>query len=173
MRILPSRSYLAGNANRLVDRQLLFARQSVAQGLTRDVGHDVVQMPTGIAGFVEGENGRVIELGGDRDFSEEAVRSEDRSQIGSNDFDGDGAVVLEVVRQVHRGHASATEFAVDSVALLKRGPNFNKLIRVHGPRMRLRRGAAKNLPSDAAVGKAESGKNGKILDFPFFNLRAY
>ena len=36
-------------------------------------------------------------------------------------LDGDFALVLEIVREIHRGHAAGAEFALDAVATAKGG----------------------------------------------------
>ena len=53
-------------------------------------------------------------------LGEEPFAPERRTEIRMQHFDGNIAVVLDVVREVHRGHAASTEFAVKAVAVGKR-----------------------------------------------------
>jgi len=43
-------------------------------------------------------------------------------------FDGDIALVFEVVREVHGGHAASAELAVDAVAVGERGGEAGALV---------------------------------------------
>ena len=51
------------------------------------------------------------------DFLQEPLGAEDRCEFGTEDFDGDLAFVLEIVREVDGSHAACTEFALDGVAV--------------------------------------------------------
>ncbi len=43
------------------------------------------------------------------------------AEFGLQDFDGDLAIVLEVVREIHGGHAAGAEFTLDAVPIEQRG----------------------------------------------------
>ena len=58
---------------------------------------------------------RMLEPGGDADLAGEAVGAEGRGELGAEHFDGDLAVVLQVVGKVHGGHAALAELALDPV----------------------------------------------------------
>jgi hypothetical protein len=60
---------------------------------------------------------RVLEVGGDPDLAEEALVAEHGGELGMQDLEGDGAVVLQVARQEDGGHAAAAELAVEAVAV--------------------------------------------------------
>ena len=49
---------------------------------------------------------RVLEIGGGLDLAQEPLGADHRGQLGAQDLDRDLAVVLEVLREVHRGHAA-------------------------------------------------------------------
>jgi hypothetical protein len=63
----------------------------------------------------------VREACGSLDLTQEAVRSDGFCQVGIEDFDGDWAVVLQILGQVDGGHATAADFALDGVAALQSG----------------------------------------------------
>ncbi len=51
------------------------------------------------------------------DLREESLGAECLAQIGMQDLDGDITVVLDVVREIDRGHAALAQFAFDAVAI--------------------------------------------------------
>ncbi len=51
------------------------------------------------------------------DFTQEALGADDRRQLGPQHLDGDLAVVLDVLGQVHGGHAALAELALEAVAV--------------------------------------------------------
>jgi hypothetical protein len=59
----------------------------------------------------------VLEIGGELDLLEEPLRADDGGQLGVQHLDGDVAVVLEVLGEVHRGHAARAELALEAVAV--------------------------------------------------------
>ena len=115
--VLQRVGHLAGDAHRVLDGQLLLARQPVAQRLALDVGHDVEDQPVGLARVEQREDVRVLEVGGGLDLGQEPLGAEDGGQLGAQDLERDLAVVPHVVRQVHRGHAAGAQLALDDVAV--------------------------------------------------------
>ena len=57
----------------------------------------------------------MLEMGRDADLAEETFPTQGGRQLGFDDFDGDLAVVFEILRQPNRGHATMTELALDPV----------------------------------------------------------
>src|SRR5262245_56592632 len=57
------------------------------------------------------------ESAGDGDLAQEAARSERDSEIRAEDFQGDWPVVPPVLGQIHGRPATATELALDRVAV--------------------------------------------------------
>ncbi len=79
----------------------------------------------------------MIEAGGDLDFREEAFGTERGGELGPQDLDGDVAIVLEVLREIDRGHAARAELPLDAVAVgQSRGDASGGL--AHLPTFRLR-----------------------------------
>ena len=98
-----------------VERQLAVAVELRPQRLALDVRHDVVEEAVGLARVMQRQDVGMIEAGGDLDLAEEAVGAERGGELGVEDLERDGAVVLAVVGQVHGGHAAAAELALDVV----------------------------------------------------------
>ena len=111
---------LAGDVERDFERELAFLIQPCAERFTLDVRHDVVEQRAVVglerAAVVQREDVGVLQAGGDADFPEEAVAPDGRCQFGPQDLDGHPSLVLQVLRQVHDGHAPAPELALESVA---------------------------------------------------------
>jgi hypothetical protein len=59
----------------------------------------------------------VLELGGGLDLGEEPLGAQRSAQVGVQHLDGDVAVVLQVVREIHGGHAARAELALDAIAV--------------------------------------------------------
>ena len=68
---------------------------------------------------------------GHPDLAGEALGAEHRAQLGPEHLDRHLAVMLEVVRQVDRGHAAPAELALDGVAARQRGAELFQLIGGH------------------------------------------
>ncbi len=59
----------------------------------------------------------MLEPGGDFYLPEETIGAEARGQLWAQDLDGDHAVVLQVLRQVHRPHAALPQCALEAIAV--------------------------------------------------------
>jgi len=59
----------------------------------------------------------MLEVGGGFDFLHEPVGAEDGGEFGSEDFDGDLAVVFQILREIDGGHAAFAEASLDPVAV--------------------------------------------------------
>jgi hypothetical protein len=70
--------HLAADLEGIVYRELLLAPQPVPQRLAFHKRHDVVQQAVRLAGVVDAEDVRVLELGGERDLAEEPLAAKDR-----------------------------------------------------------------------------------------------
>ena len=104
----------------LVNRELLFPLQPVAQRLALDVWHDVIEEAVDGTGVVQRQDMRVLQPGGDRNLAEEAIASERGRQLGVQDLDRDWAVVLQVLGEEDRGHPAPAKLPLDGVVLDER-----------------------------------------------------
>ena len=104
----------------VADGELGFLLQPLAERLAFLVRHDVEEKSVGFAGVIERQDVRMVKLGGHLDFAHEAVGAEGRRQVRLQHLHRHLAVVLEVLGQVHRGHAADAEFAFDAVAVGQR-----------------------------------------------------
>jgi hypothetical protein len=74
------------------------------------------------------------EPGRDLDFLEEPGGAQRGRELWPEHLDRDGAVVLPVVREIHRGHAPAAEFALDRVPLGEGSTQADKQVGQAGAR---------------------------------------
>jgi hypothetical protein len=77
------------------------------------------------------ESRRVSSAACGADLTLEAVRAECGGQLGMEDLQRDRAVVLEVVSEVDGGHPTASELALDDVAICQSG--FERVSRIGHP----------------------------------------
>ena len=59
----------------------------------------------------------MLQPGGEPDLAQEPLGAERGGELGVQHLERDLAVVLEVVREVDRGHAAAAELALERVAV--------------------------------------------------------
>ncbi len=59
----------------------------------------------------------MLEAGSGLDLGEEALREQRGRERGVEHFQGDPALVLKVVRRIHRGHSAATKLRFNPVAV--------------------------------------------------------
>ncbi len=109
--------YLGGDAERILLRELLLARQAIAQGLPLDVGHHVIEEPGRRPGVVQGQDVGMLQPRGDLDLAQEALGAELRGELRVEHLDRDRPMVLQILREEHRRHAPPTELTLDRVAV--------------------------------------------------------
>ena len=90
--------HLAREPDGVLDRELHFAPQPVAEALALDVGHRVPELPVRLAGVVNREDVRVLEPGRRSDLAQEALGTERRGELRVQDLERHAPVVPEIVR---------------------------------------------------------------------------
>jgi hypothetical protein len=105
------------NPEGVLDRQLHFALQPVAQALALDVRHRVPEPARCLARVEHGQNVGVLKPGRRLDLAQEAIRAEHRSEFGVEHLEGDGPLVPDVASEVHGRHAAVPEFLLEHVAV--------------------------------------------------------
>ena len=103
--------------DRFVDAELGLAVELGAERLAVDERHHVVEEAVGGAGIEEREDVRMLQRRGGLDFHHEAVGADHGGELGLQDLERHLAVVLQVLGQVHGGHAALAELALDQVAV--------------------------------------------------------
>ena len=106
---------VAKNPGRVGGRERPFTRQTCPQGLPFDVRHDAVEKARGLPRIDQRQDVGMLQVGRDGDFAEEPLGAEGGGDLRAHHLDGNRAIMLEVTGQVHSGHASGTELALDRV----------------------------------------------------------
>ena len=120
------------DANGGIDRQLALPGEPGAQGLSRDVRHDIVQA-TGIAAVEERKDVRMLKASRRLDFGEEPFGADRRSELRVEDLDRDVAIVPQIARKIDRRHAAAAELTFHPVSVGERRLQLlEKLVGGHG-----------------------------------------
>jgi hypothetical protein len=112
---------LAGDPERVLDRELDLALEPVAQALAPDERHGEPEQRRGpgdrhFARVEHREDVGMLQPRGQPDLALEPLVPQRGGQLPVEHLEGDRAVVPEVLRQEHRGHAAAAELAVEGVA---------------------------------------------------------
>jgi hypothetical protein len=76
-----------------------------------------MKQPVGLTAVQQRENMRMLQTGCGADLAQEALAAEGGAEVRMEHLDRDVAVVLQIVREVHGGHAAGAEFPVESLAL--------------------------------------------------------
>jgi hypothetical protein len=106
---------LAGDADRLLDRELLFTLDALAEGLALDVRHHGVEQAVGVSAVVQWQDTGMLQAGFDADFAEKAVCAEGGGYLRAQHLDRDTAAVLPIVRAIDARHAPATDLSIQVV----------------------------------------------------------
>jgi hypothetical protein len=102
---------------RVLEWKLPFARQPVAERLPLDEWHDEEEEPVRVARVVERQDVRVRQPGAQLDLAEEPLRAKRLGEFGTHHLHRHGAMVLQVLGEIHGGHPAATQFPLDAVAV--------------------------------------------------------
>jgi hypothetical protein len=92
------------DSDRVLRREPTNPGQSLPESLSLDIGHHVVERARPIARLAgilsridEGQDVRVLQVGGDAYLAEKPLAAERGGQLGPDHLDGDLAIVLQVV----------------------------------------------------------------------------
>ena len=111
VRIVERVGDFARDPHRFVDAELRLAIQLLAERLALDVGHDVVEEAVRRARIEQRQDVRMLQRRRRLDLDDEPLGAEHGGELRLENFDRDFAIVLEVVREVHRRHAAGAELS--------------------------------------------------------------
>ena len=122
MRVVQRAANVASDAQRVFDRELVFAPEPVAEAFAFHVRHGEPELAGGrLAGIVDAEDVRVLELGRERDLAPEPLRAERRGELRVKNLESDRPAVLGIVGEVDRRHPAASEDPLDRELRAERG----------------------------------------------------
>ena len=109
---------LAENEQGFIQRECAVGvAQAFAQRHAISKGHHVVEKARRLAAVDERENVGMLQPCGDADLAQESLGAHRGGELRIEDFDGDRALVLEVLCEVHRGHATGTKLPHNPIAI--------------------------------------------------------
>ena len=91
--------------------------QAVAERLAVDERHDVVRRAINLARVDQPQDVWVLQVGDGLDLAQEPLGADHRGELRPEDLDGDLAIVLQVLGEIHRGHAAGAQLPLDPVAV--------------------------------------------------------
>jgi len=98
--------HLAGDTQRLLDRQPTDAGHPLAERLALDEWHDVVGHAVGDSGVVHRKDAGMLERSGEAYLAQEAILAELRTGAGPEDLDGDRTSMAAIHRAIDDGHGA-------------------------------------------------------------------
>ncbi len=107
--------HLRRDAHGVLEPQLLFPVQAVAERFPLHVGHHVVEKAPGRAGVVQRENVRMLQPSRDLDLAQKPLRTHRGRKLGVQHLDGDRTAVFQVLGEKHRRHTAAAQLPLDGV----------------------------------------------------------
>src|SRR5215216_4800788 len=114
MGVMESIGDLAGNADSIVERELLLTSHSGSQRLALDIRHGEPEVPTALARLVDAQDVGMLQPGAVPDLPQEPLGPQHQSQMWMHYLEGDRTIVPQVPGQVDRGHSASTELALDA-----------------------------------------------------------
>jgi hypothetical protein len=96
---------------------LLLSHEPFPERLTLDVGHREPQVSGRLARVEHREDVGMLQAGHQADLAEEPLGAERGGEPWVEHLECHGPVVPEIVREVNRGHATASELALERVAV--------------------------------------------------------
>src|SRR5262249_43631524 len=116
-----------------VDRKLLLTIQAATQALAVDIRHDVEQRSPDLPAVEEREQIRVLEICGDLDLAQEPLDAEDGAELRVEYLERDLAVVPQVPREIHGGHATGADLTLHGVAIGEPGGELREGVQRNHP----------------------------------------
>src|SRR5437867_2863239 len=130
--------YLAGEANGLIDRELMLPFQPRPERFPLDQGHGVPEQSLATARVEHRENVGMLEATGQPDLPLESLYTQACGQLRAQHLESHRAIMPEVVGDIHGRHAAVPELAFEPVGRSETGPEALQRIR-HGGHSRERR----------------------------------
>ena len=115
------------------DRELVLARQPVAQALSLDERHDVEEKAVRVPGIEKGHDVGVLKCSGGLDLGEEPFSADDGGELGTQHLERHLAIVAQVVRDINCRHAAGAEFAFYAIAIGERSDEARRGVEHSAP----------------------------------------
>ncbi len=103
------------DANGVVNGQLGLPLQTSPKRFPLHVRHYIEEKAIHLAGVVQGQDVGVLEVRRGLDLGQKTLGAKGGDQFPMHHLDRDGAIVTDIVGQIHRGHSAAADLAIDPV----------------------------------------------------------
>ena len=110
----------ADDRDRLVERELPLAEQPGPQRLALHERHGVIEGAAGLTAVVQRHDMRMVQARGDGNLPQESLGAECGSELGVEDLERDGAIVLHVAGEEDGPIPPAPDLTLDTVAVGQR-----------------------------------------------------
>ena len=147
--VFQGRSNLFGNTECLLNTELLLVREATAQGVTLDVRRYIVDEPGCLARVMQREDVGVVQTGRNGDLAEKPLGSYGGGNLRLEHLDGDLAVVLEVLGEIHGRHPSGANRALDAIPVRQGGVDVVRCLH-HASQDDAERSASRGAPEEGA-----------------------
>ena len=117
VRVLERRGDLICDPQRVGQRELPLAFETLVDRLAGDERHHVIEMPLVLAEVVDREDVGVTEARDDVDLSAESLGAHREGKFPEEDLDRDVAIQLEIASEPDDRHTSAADLALETVTL--------------------------------------------------------
>jgi hypothetical protein len=132
--------HLFGDPEHLIQRQPPGGSEPGPHRFALHVRHDVegtgnlARGPVRLehAGVVYREDMRVMELGRELDLAQESLDADLERDLRAEDLDSDLAVVPHIAGEIHHGHPTASQLALEQITIGKSGAECGRRLVSHG-----------------------------------------
>ena len=100
--------------------QLPFPGKALAQRLCLEIGHHIIQQPVGFIRVVQRQDVRMVETGRGLNLAQESGSPKLRGQLGQEHFQGNRALILQVLGEEDLRHPPVPHFPLDLVTASER-----------------------------------------------------
>ena len=118
--VLEGQRRLPRDAQRILHRKLFLSGEPVAEALALDIRHRKPQLTRRFPRVVNREDVGMLQPGDQPDLALEPFGTKSDGELGMQDLQRHRSLVPDVLREVDRGHPTATELPLDPVAVSQR-----------------------------------------------------
>ena len=115
VRVIECRGDPAHEIERLLERDLAVAQQTIAQRFALYDGHHVVKEPAGFTRVEERNDVGVIQSRSELDLSQEAIGAERGAELRVENLEGDFSFMPQVHCKKDSRHPAAAELAIEAI----------------------------------------------------------
>jgi hypothetical protein len=116
MSVSESFSYIRDYPYSVLQREAFVAIKARTQGLTLNVWHYIVEKASRLTGVQQRKYVGMVQTSRVLDFAKKTLSSSSNSKLASKNLQRDWSMVLDIVSEINRGHATVTDSALQAIA---------------------------------------------------------